>query len=41
MALLYISSVKSGQDNTDLVSGGNGKASVSFYVVYPQYFGNF
>jgi hypothetical protein len=35
MALIYISSVKTGQDNTDVVTGGNGKASVSFYVVYP------
>lgn len=35
MALLYISSVKTGQDNTDPITGGNGKASVSFYVEYP------
>jgi hypothetical protein len=35
MALLYISSVKSGSENTDSVTGGNGKASVSFYVEYP------
>jgi hypothetical protein len=35
MALLYISSVKSGDDNTDPGWGGNGKATVSFYVKYP------
>lgn len=35
MTLLYISSVKSGQDNTNPFTGGNGKASVSFYVEYP------
>jgi hypothetical protein len=38
MALLYISSVKTGQDNTDALTGGNGKASVSFYVEYPVKF---
>ncbi|MBN2263898.1 MAG: hypothetical protein JW735_13340 [Prolixibacteraceae bacterium] len=35
MALIYISSVKSGDDNTTPETGGNGKASVSFYVQYP------
>jgi hypothetical protein len=35
MALIYISSVKSGEENFSSVTGGNGKASVSFYVVYP------
>lgn len=35
MAFIYISSVKSGNDNTTPQTGGNGKASVSFYVQYP------
>jgi hypothetical protein len=35
MALVYISSVKSGSDNTDITTGGMGKAYVSFYVEYP------
>jgi len=35
LALIYVSSVKSGQDTTDPETGGNGKASVSFYVQYP------
>lgn len=35
MALIYISSVKTGKDNFDTTTGGNAKASVSFYVVYP------
>ncbi|HPS13738.1 MAG TPA: hypothetical protein PLB87_10710 [Prolixibacteraceae bacterium] len=38
LAILYISSVKSGQDNTNSSTGGNGKASVSFYVEYPVKF---
>ncbi|MBP7507143.1 MAG: hypothetical protein KA807_04925 [Prolixibacteraceae bacterium] len=35
MALVYISSVKSGSNNTDNATGGMGKANVSFYVEYP------
>jgi len=38
VALIYISAVKSGEDNTDPDSGGMGKGSISFYVEYPVVF---
>jgi len=38
MALLYVSSVKSGADNNVPGTGGQGKATVSFYVEYPLQF---